>query len=188
MIPIIRRAWVSIVREITQRKEIEADLETRASTDSLTGLANRRAFDLAVKRALDRNVEGCLAIFDLDRFKAINDRFGHATGDLVLQRFTQVLCSTVRSGDVLGRFGGEEFVAFFDRTSIEQAEIVCERVRQRFEGCHVRTTTGALVNATVSVGLAPINNGIPMTEIFDLADRALYRSKSNGRNRLTLAA
>ena len=183
---------VSIIREVTQRKQFEAVLEERASTDPLTGLLNRRAFDAAVAHKLSdiqpRTDPGCVAVFDLDRFKSVNDRFGHATGDIVIQRFAEVLRATVRSNDVIARFGGEEFVAFLDGANPAQASIVCERVRTRFECLAIRDGEGRTVSATVSAGLASVRPGVSLAIALKAADDALYRSKAAGRNQLTLAA
>ncbi len=183
---------VSIIREITQRKEDVAELEHRASTDALTGLANRRSFDasLAAMLAAGRSgaALGCIALFDLDRFKWINDRHGHAMGDLVLKQFAAIVGSTVRSSDVVARFGGEEFVVLLGGASSDEARMVCERVRRRFEALGLRNDKGMTIDATVSAGLARIDAGETAEGILKAADDALYRSKAQGRNRLTLAA
>lgn len=184
---------VSIIHEITSRKQAVADLERQASTDALTGLANRRAFDarlaLMLAAAADApEASGCMAIFDLDRFKTINDRHGHATGDMVLKQFAELLRTAVRGNDMVARFGGEEFIALLGGASSEEASAVCERVRRRFETLDIRDGQGAKINATVSAGLTRINARNTADDLLNAADAALYRSKMAGRNRLTLAA
>lgn len=183
---------VSVIREIGRRKAMEASLEHSALTDSLTGLSNRRAFDSAMKRAFGAESHGgpigCIALFDLDNFKGINDSFGHANGDIVLQKFAEVAREAVRTNDLVARFGGEEFVVFLDGASTDQARTVCERIRTRFETLVIQTVEGRRIAATVSAGLADMHTGASIEHTLKQADTALYRSKSEGRNRLTLAA
>lgn len=182
---------VSIIHEISERVAAEQELQQMATTDALTGLKNRRAFDLALSDVVGQVGEnerpGCVTIFDLDHFKTVNDRFGHAIGDLVITEFADVLRSTVRGNDIVARFGGEEFVVLLDAT-LDQATVVCERVRKRFEQRVIQDATGQRVFATVSAGLAAIVAGQSAAAVLKAADEALYRSKHGGRNRLTLAA
>ncbi len=183
---------ISIIHEISERIAVEQELQQQALTDSLTGLNNRRAFDRALDAVFDgeRAVKrpSCVAIFDIDRFKAVNDRFGHAIGDLVIKEFADVLRSTVRGNDIVARFGGEEFVALLDGATLDQATSVCERIRERFEQRVILAPTGQRVQGTVSAGLAPIGVGQSADAVLKAADQALYASKTSGRNRLTLAA
>lgn len=183
---------VSIVREITRRKEREGALTRESLTDPLTALANRRAFDLALDEQTARSCTeqraGCLAMFDLDHFKSINDRFGHASGDVVLRAFSDLLRSTLRTSDLVARYGGEEFVAILDGATLEQAELVCERVRANFAETPCISHDGRTIRATVSVGVAPIIPGTTTDQLLRMADQALYNAKAAGRNRLVLAA
>lgn len=183
---------VSILREITRRKEREGALTRESLTDPLTSLANRRAFDLALDEQIARSRTeqrpGCIAMFDLDHFKSINDRFGHVSGDVVLRAFSDLLRSTLRTSDVVARYGGEEFVAILDGASLEQAELVCERVRASFAEAPCTADDGRTMRATVSVGIAAVMPGTTADQLLGVADRALYNAKANGRNRLVLAA
>ncbi|MDX5983694.1 sensor domain-containing diguanylate cyclase [Sphingomonas echinoides] len=183
---------VSILREITRRKELENALTKDSLTDPLTSLANRRAFDLALDRQIaftDKEQRaGCLAMFDLDHFKSVNDRFGHVSGDAVLRAFSNLLQSTLRTSDLVARYGGEEFVAILDGATVEQAELVCERVRANFAAAACRAEDGRVIRATVSVGIASITPGTTADQLLRIADQALYDAKANGRNRLVLAA
>jgi diguanylate cyclase (GGDEF)-like protein len=183
---------VTIIRDITQRRQVMDDLSRKAMTDPLTGLCNRRAFDNALAQCMDAEENdlsrGCLALFDLDHFKRINDAHGHATGDRMLVLFTAVLRGTVRSGDVIGRMGGEEFAVLLEGATIEQARLVCERIRVRLASSEGRSIAGEPVRATVSVGLAPLPAGCAIEEAMKAADAALYRAKRDGRNRLAVAA
>ena len=123
---------VSIIREVSQRKDKEIALASAADTDPLTGLANRRSFEAAFERQSgNAGTIGCIALFDLDHFKLVNDRHGHATGDEVLKAFAAILRATVRGSDIVARIGGEEFVAMLAGADLEQARMVCERIRQR---------------------------------------------------------
>ncbi|MGO9400324.1 MAG: diguanylate cyclase [Xanthobacteraceae bacterium] len=161
-----------------------------AATDQLTGLLNRRGFFeaaeslMAVSRRRRMAPVSVLA-FDLDRFKSINDRCGHAVGDAVLQLFAKVARETLRATDIVGRLGGEEFVALLPSTSAEAA-VAAERVRAALAAASI-VRNGRRVAATVSIGVA---SGSPATAIdllIRLADEALYRAKENGRNRVELA-
>jgi diguanylate cyclase (GGDEF)-like protein/PAS domain S-box-containing protein len=183
---------VTIIRDATQRRQMMDDLSRKAMTDPLTGLCNRRAFDNALAECMDAErlpgKPGCLAIFDLDHFKRINDAHGHATGDRVLVLFAAVLRGTVRAGDVVARLGGEEFAVLLEGASVEQARLVCERIRVRLAGSEGRSIAGDPVHVTVSVGLAPLTPEASAEDVFKAADTALYRAKNSGRNRLSVAA
>lgn len=189
---------VSIIREITRRREQLASLTTQAMTDHLTGAYNRRAFDEALTAMLalgpqdiDREAPvedpaGCLALFDLDHFKQVNDGYGHATGDDLLVRFVSILRGAVRDGDLVARLGGEEFALLLSGLSVDQAHLICERIRTRFEEAAVRDPLGNIVQATVSVGIAPLVRGRESRTVMVRADEALYRAKQGGRNRTGL--
>lgn len=183
---------VSIVREVTRRKEVERILTHDASTDSLTGLANRRAFDRALNAELtgiqNGKVAGCLAMFDIDHFKSVNDRYGHATGDDVLKGFAEILKRALREADTVARFGGEEFVVIIKGADITNAHATCERIRATFAGSACQAEDGRVVRATVSAGIAQLAAGSTVDELLAAADAALYRAKTAGRNRLVLAA
>ncbi len=160
-----------------------------AATDPLTGLLNRRGFfeaaaGMMTRYGRNRTPISMLAI-DLDHFKSINDRYGHAVGDAVLQLFAKVVGQTMRATDIVGRIGGEEFVVLLPST-IAEAAIAAERVRAAFAATGF-VRNGQHVATTVSIGIA---SGSPLTAI-DLiiarADSALYRAKTNGRDRIEIA-
>lgn len=183
---------VSMVREITVRRQLMEDLTRQAMTDGLTGAQNRRAFDAALPALLASapvdEVLGCIAVFDLDHFKTINDRYGHASGDLVLQRFAGVLRASVRDGDLIARLGGEEFAVVLAGMAPDQARLVCERIRKRQEKAEILDASGNAIRATVSVGIAPLVPGQTAGQAMKTADAALYRAKHAGRNRSENAA
>lgn len=178
---------VSAIRDITGRKAVEAELARAAATDPLTGLANRRVFDAALDRMLASGGPGCVAIFDLDHFKAVNDRFGHEGGDRVLRAFAAVARAAVRDGDVVARLGGEEFGVLLPGTAREQASVVCERLRVAAAEAPV-LLPGGLARVTASAGLAEGAPGVTASDLMRAADEALYRAKTGGRDRLSLAA
>lgn len=184
---------VNIIREVSGRKAKELDLAHAAETDPLTGLANRRslltAFNRLVLPAVEQGTPVCIAVFDIDYFKRINDAFGHDAGDQVIRSFSDTLTSVVRTSDVVARVGGEEFAALLVGASIEQAYRVCERVRQEFGSKSFSFGNDRIIRITVSAGLARITDaGSTLDEAVKTADVALYQAKDAGRDRLTIAA
>jgi diguanylate cyclase (GGDEF)-like protein len=163
---------------------------TAACTDHLTGLLNRRTFldnalTLCAKQA-KRSEPVAMLMFDLDHFKSINDRFGHATGDEVLRVFGRVVRASTRMDDIIGRFGGEEFIAIVPG-GLESANKIAERVRASFESAGV-TVADHAVGATVSIGAAISYDPVKSIDaLIARADAALYRAKHEGRNRLHIA-
>jgi diguanylate cyclase (GGDEF)-like protein len=163
--------------------------EARASTDALTGLPNRRYFDefcglLARRRRADDAV-GVLMI-DIDHFKRLNDRFGHAIGDEVLRAVGGAIVSAVREDDVPARYGGEEFVVLLRNPTPAVATEVGERVRQAVGGLDVSAFGVARVSVSVGVAVAD-GPDQPIESIVANADAALYRAKRAGRDRVVTA-
>lgn len=164
--------------------------ERVANTDMLTGLPNRRhtlAFlERAIVGARDHGAPLAVAIFDIDHFKRINDSYGHAAGDEVIRRVARRAKASLRDEDLVGRFGGEEFVCVLQRSSARAAEMVAERLRKAIEA--EGHAAGDLPSATVSIGLAVYDGEIDAEELLHRADQALYLAKREGRNRLRMAA
>jgi diguanylate cyclase (GGDEF)-like protein len=160
-----------------------------ASTDPLTGLLNRRGFFDAAGVLMAGNKVSQLPVsvlvFDLDHFKSINDNFGHRAGDAMLQLFANVARKTMRASDVIGRVGGEEFIAILSGT-LSEAAVAAERVRSAFSATTL-DRDGCQIAATVSVGAACGSAGAEIESLVARADAALYRAKANGRDRLELA-
>jgi diguanylate cyclase (GGDEF)-like protein len=160
--------------------------KTAAMTDILTGLFNRRAFLEAADRLMAQRGRKSqpisVLLFDLDHFKSINDRFGHAVGDDALKVFAATAGANVRATDVIGRLGGEEFAAILPGGAPE-AVMVAERLRAAFESAGV-AISGHQIGATVSVGIATAVAPIGIDTLIARADAALYRAKGNGRNRV----
>jgi len=178
---------VSAIRDVTQRKVLEQELALAAATDPLTGLPNRRVFDAALERLVESGQAGCVAIFDLDHFKSINDRFGHDGGDRVLNAFAATARRLVRDDDVVARLGGEEFGILLPGATRDQATAVCERLRAAV-GAQPVPLGEETARVTASAGLAATRPGIDAGELLRAADAALYRAKADGRDRLRLAA
>lgn len=184
---------VNIIREVSERKVKELDLTRAAETDPLTGLANRRALLAAYKRAVPaafaQGKSVCIAVFDLDHFKQVNDGFGHDAGDSVLRSFAEALKSAVRESDVVARFGGEEFAALLVGVGIEQAHQICDRVRTDFRMRAFTFDKGRVFHVTVSGGLSKVTQPWTTLEMaVKSADVALYRAKAAGRDQLAIAA
>jgi diguanylate cyclase (GGDEF)-like protein len=158
-----------------------------AITDSLTGLLNRRAlFDLYGRRSFGPSM--AVIVFDIDRFKTINDQHGHAAGDLVLKLFGQELSVGLRASDTVARLGGEEFALVLDNTLPGRAEQVAERIRGAFAARTINIGDKSLT-CTVSAGVATgTAKGIGFDDVLRAADEALYDAKRNGRNRIEVAA
>lgn len=163
-----------------------------AVTDPLTGLRNRRYLDAhldqMIARALAQMQPLCVMAFDLDRFKAVNDTWGHAAGDAILRQFAQRLTANTRSVDLVARTGGEEFVVAMPEAGLPDARIAAERVRAAVESPGF-DIGGRFIDMTVSVGVATLRRKSDGADrLLARADAALYAAKSSGRNRVSYAA
>jgi diguanylate cyclase (GGDEF)-like protein len=172
------------------KERIELHHKTAAMVDSLTGLANRRAFlDSAAQLTQTqtaRDVPVAVFMIDLDRFKSVNDRFGHSIGDEVLRIFAESAQANLRPSDIVARLGGEEFAVLLADACRDNAFKVAERIRSTFAAM-AAIVGGHAVNATASIGVAIIQD--PQQDIVALlsqADQALYRAKARGRNRVVV--
>lgn len=163
--------------------------KTAASVDPLTGLLNRRGFSEATSRMIEREAKAgrpvTVMIFDIDHFKSVNDRFGHATGDDVLQVFANVVVASLRITDLVGRVGGEEFAALLP-CAMDEALVAAERVREAFETSGVAIDDVPL-ETTVSIGIAGGPANTELEVLMASADTALYQAKRGGRNRVEAA-
>jgi diguanylate cyclase (GGDEF)-like protein len=174
------------------KERTELRHRTAAMVDPLTGIANRRAF-LADAGALAKRHNGnpkpsSMLLIDLDNFKSINDTFGHALGDRVLEIFTASTREALRGSDLFGRLGGEEFAALLYDTNNETALAMAERIREGFAAA-TNEVDGNPVGATVSIGIAHCQGAVlEVPELLAQADRALYFAKERGRNRVEVAS
>ena len=162
-----------------------------ATVDPLTGLLNRRAFltslDLELERSRRLAYPVSVLLLDIDHFKQLNDRFGHAFGDAVLAAFGGSLARLLRKVDLVARWGGEEFVATLSGTDARGAETVAERLRSAVAAIELRASDGSKVSVTASFGVATWNRSEGRDSIIDRADRAMYDAKHAGRNRVRIA-
>lgn len=156
-----------------------------AHKDSLTGVNNRSALDSALVREVDmarrHHTSLSLIMMDIDRFKSINDTYGHTAGDEIIKAFTGVVDTVIRKSDMLFRFGGEEFVVLLSNTTRAGAILLAERIRQAVEQSMI-TTGHQIVPITVSLGVANLGPADTHQSLFEKADKALYNAKSEGRN------
>jgi diguanylate cyclase (GGDEF)-like protein len=176
---------IFVVAAVRERKEFTS--QNAAAIDSLTGLANRRSFfelaDNLIKRSRVAGIRCGVLMIDLDNFKWINDRHGHAVGDHVLRIFAETARRALRPGDVLGRIGGEEFSAILPGSGIEASLAIAERMRKAFQSS-AEEINGVPVHATLSAGVAAFLPGTTLEMLMREADAALYLAKQNGRNRI----
>lgn len=179
---------VALMREYQQNMErVRADLESQSRTDALTGIRNRRSFDIQLEEECERAQNGhtpcSLVLIDTDQFKEINDRFGHPAGDETLRAVALLLQSALRSDDVLCRYGGDEFGAILPGTTATAAFIIAERCRRTIERAAWPRRA-----VTVSLGVASTDATITSApDLLDAADYALRDAKQTGRNRVSMA-
>lgn len=190
----LRRSASQISRLSEALADACSDMERRASFDPLTGVLSRAAILERSAKIVDRTRDATkgtsVLIVDIDRFKAINDVHGHPVGDLVLKNIAGRMAGNCRAGDLLGRIGGEEFLAVFLDVTAEQAVTIAERLRETVCQSPVTIAGGTPLSVSVSGGLfvvEPAEDGPSLTEAMTRADRALYRAKQAGRNRILIA-
>lgn len=173
------------------KERVEQKLRDAALTDALTGVGNRRAYFDWTSAALARGARSrspvATVLFDLDRFKEINDRFGHPVGDAVIQAFANVARNRLRAGDFVARLGGEEFAVTLPDTTGEQAATIAREINAAF-AAHVGKAMPPGVHGTASAGVADtMRSKLSVEELLTAADRALYEAKALGRGEVRLA-
>jgi diguanylate cyclase len=185
--------FVYLLSKLRQLALAHRALTIVASIDELTGCLNRRAFTTRAEGYLDRsaryglNVEGALLILDVDHFKTVNDRFGHAWGDEALKIIARTIELSVRDEDVVGRIGGEEFGILLSGLAAGEAESGAERIRLAIHQAEF-SPRGRRHALSASLGGATFMRGASFSELFRLADHWLYVAKQNGRNRVEVHA
>jgi diguanylate cyclase (GGDEF)-like protein len=164
--------------------DIFDDLRAERDRDSLTTLLNRRGFEEEARRRLDRSPPPLTSIVfaDIDHFKSINDRYGHAAGDDVIRTIGQLIASHLRQGDCAARIGGEEFVVLLEHATLSDAQRMAERLRQQIAGARIEALGGTSIKA--SFGVAQAAPGERVEQVMNRADEMLYRAKRKGRNRV----
>lgn len=154
-------------------------LVAQASSDALTGALNKKALLQEIERlilARDKDVF-CLLMFDLDEFKKLNDEVGHQAGDMALRRLSKIVKASIREGDSLGRYGGDEFMVVLPYTPLSDAKIIAERIRKRIE----KDRTGPPITISMGIAAYPLD-GSTVSALIKAADQGLYLSKKRGRN------
>lgn len=174
---------ISVMRSIEERRALEEQLFAAAMTDPLTGLTNRRAFIAMLHYLVDHGGGGCLALFDIDYFRAINLQYGQSVGDEVLVVFSDLLRAMMRSDDIISRIGGESLGVLLPRAAPDQAEAICARVIATLS--ELQQTAGSKrLSITASAGVARIGGSLDDT--LKRAELALFFAKAKGRNRLEM--
>lgn len=185
-----RKANHALKKEMERRKLLEEELKRQATTDPLTGLFNRRQYEMLFRRERERcRRQGsaiCVAMGDLDHFKSLNDQLGHDSGDVALQHVAKLFISQLREGDVVGRFGGEEFIILLPDTDIAEAAMVIERLRKALEINPVQLQSQQWsLTATFSVS-AVLDGETDIVETLRRVDAGLYQGKRGGRNQVVV--
>lgn len=180
--------FIAQIQDISERKRLVEQLERQAHLDYLTGIANRRFFMENAERELARaqRYQSLLSVFmlDIDHFKVINDRHGHAVGDKVLQKLSWIFSEALRENDLPGRLGGEEFAVLLPETDYDKSQEVAERLRNLIAATCV-TLESVTLHFTVSIGIATLESPADSIDaLLNRADKALYRAKQLGRNRV----
>ncbi len=180
-----------LYRDVTQRKNLERELHRLATTDMLTGMANRRSFlevaEATFQRARESHAPLTVLMLDLDHFKTINDRFGHLEGDRVLAEFARATKHQLRAGDTVGRLGGEEFGLLLPHTLPAEGADIANRILEAIRALELTDSNGRPYGVTTSMGLGTLSPGDrSLHDLLDRADQALYLAKRRGRNQLAV--
>ena len=178
-------ALLAAIADVTAQRQTREDLLEQATHDVLTGVFNRRHIEGVLRKEIDRAERHArplaVGMLDADHFKNVNDSYGHQTGDEVLRAISERCRKVLRSNDVFGRYGGEEFVIVFPETKLEEAGAIAERLRAAVAEDPIQVGDKAL-GVTVSIGLAAHAPGQDLDKLFQRADAALYTAKQDGRN------
>ncbi|QOP43078.1 diguanylate cyclase [Sulfurimonas sediminis] len=178
------RYFVSTSRDITQRVALEKELQKLATKDALTGLYNRYKMSTLIEDEIKRTKRYgevfSLLMLDIDKFKHVNDTYGHDVGDYVLQELSRIVLQTIRKTDSFGRWGGEEFMLLAPHTNAEQAMELAQKIRKRVE----EHSFEHVEKITVSIGVTEYINTEKETSLLKRVDQALYEAKANGRNQV----
>ncbi|MCY6371669.1 GGDEF domain-containing protein [Clostridium ganghwense] len=182
----MNKSLIELSKELEEKNKL---LEKLASTDSLTGIYNRRFFVELAKKELYEikryNKTDTLLILDVDNFKQINDEYGHMYGDKALKAFSKVCSSEIRGGDIFGRIGGEEFAIILTNTSINNAVTFAERLRNLVSKIEIEVQNKKF-SLTISIGITNILPDESIYKVMSMADKALYEAKGKGRNRVEI--
>ncbi|MCK5687134.1 diguanylate cyclase [bacterium] len=185
-----KKGFVTLKQELDRVKQHSKDLEAKLNKDQLTGAYNRRAYDKRIEMEMERflryGTQFSLLMMDADKFKLINDNYGHAIGDKCLQEIIKRTLPLLRKNDMLARYGGEEFVIIMPETDSAGAKIAAEKIRQRIEKIEFLYKSKK-VKVTISIGVSQTQEGDENhLQIFERSDLAVYKAKEQGRNRVVV--
>ncbi|MFD3156930.1 diguanylate cyclase [Haloimpatiens sp. FM7330] len=184
-------ATLAYIRDITERKRAEKILEELATKDVLTHIFNRRHFFILAEKEFGESIKNNICLYaimiDIDYFKNVNDRYGHAIGDKVLCSIANSIKNSIRKTDLCCRYGGEEFAVLLPKTCINEARVIAERIRKNIMSMYVNTEKGK-ISVTASLGGAGIleNSEDSIDKLFDRADKCMYDAKNSGRNKVVM--
>ncbi|MCG8435176.1 MAG: GGDEF domain-containing protein [Gammaproteobacteria bacterium] len=193
----VARLRTSLSRRNRSLQSAMTRIQKLVNSDELTGIHNRRflmrVLHEEIVKSQNREKPFCLCLLDLDRFKRVNDKYGHSVGDTLLKEFASVVLQTLRTGDMLrntdklcfGRYGGEEFIVILPETGVHGAAVCMERLRKHVAG--IKLSGISDLSITVSTGIAQFRKGETLEELMHRADTALYRAKKGGRDRIVVA-
>jgi diguanylate cyclase (GGDEF)-like protein/PAS domain S-box-containing protein len=175
--------------DITEKHRLELELERLTRVDFLTNINNRRYFVELAENELIRNKRynnsSALLMIDIDHFKKVNDKYGHAIGDKALKKITEVCIQTIRTTDFMGRLGGEEFGIYLINTDFDEAIEVAERIRENINNIDIEADDSTKLELSVSIGVTkPLSVDEKLNEIMKRADKAMFKAKHLGRNRV----
>ncbi len=192
---VLERQLAASSARIGKLRKSLADVKQEATTDVLTGLCNRRAFDSRIRRMMTQAKEAdaaalSLLLLDVDHFKRFNDVHGHSTGDLVLRLVASLLADNVKRRDTVARYGGEEFAILLTGADLRAAEVVARQINEALSSKRLVTkgTAASFDHVTISVGVAQARPGENAAALVERADAALYEAKRTGRNRVCVEA
>jgi len=183
-----KSGFARLKKELQKATRHSAELEKKLNLDQLTGAYNRRAYDKKIIEEMDRFLRYgsvfSLLVIDADRFKRINDRYGHAIGDRCLMEIIKRTRPLLRTNDMLARYGGEEFVVVMPETDTDGARQAAEKIRQTIEKIEF-IYKNEKVRVTVSIGVSTVADGDQKQEqVFERSDMAVFKAKENGRNQV----
>ncbi len=171
-------------RAILRLDVMRRDAEDRAKRDSMTGVYNHQHFMDKIRSSKGEPQNGSLLVLDIDKFKEINDSFGHQKGDEALVAVVAAVRASVRGSDIVGRIGGEEFAVYLQNASKDETKMVADRIRENVEAILFEPKHGLLAAITVSIGAAMKREAGNMVHALRLADQRMYEAKNTGRNRV----
>jgi diguanylate cyclase (GGDEF)-like protein len=174
---------------MVQNARVYEQMRQMAITDSVTQLFTRRHFSLMGHNEIERSQRykrtASVLMVDIDRFKRVNDTYGHLTGDIVLQTVARLCSQALRATDIVGRWGGEEFTIVLPEADREGALMIAERIRRMVEECTIQLADGRIIQVTVSLGVSTLTpTCCDLESLVDCADRAMYAAKQAGRNQV----